>query len=141
MMVNLLLYWQILNHWHNHQIVSIETLTLITSGVTMRGKHVGFHTLNHRNPSRQRPDTTRQRPDTTRIRVKGVPLSADDGHIRRILEVMIKVRDEEILHMYREQLRVDGRLTGCETGDSIIISKTINCDIISSPIRCMYRPT
>ena len=107
----------------------------------MRGKHVGFHTLNHRNPSRQRPDTTRQRPDTTRIRVKGVPLSADDGHIRRILEVMIKVRDEEILHMHREQLRVDGRLTGCETGDSIIISKTINCDIISSPIRCMYRST
>jgi len=128
----------------------------------MRGKHVGFHTLNHSNPSRQRPDTTRirpdttrqrpdttrirpdttrQRPDTTRIRVKGVPLSVDDGNIRRILEVMIKVRDEEILHMHREQLRVDGRLTGCETGDSIIISKTINCDIISSPIRCMYRPT
>jgi hypothetical protein len=82
----------------------------------------------------QRPDTTRQRPDTTRIRVKGMPLSADDGNIRRMLKVMIKVRDEEILHMHREQLRVDGRLTGCETGDSIIISKTINCDIISSPI-------
>jgi hypothetical protein len=48
----------------------------------------------------------RQRPDTTRIRVKGVPLSADDGQIRRTLEVMIKVRDGEILHMYREQLRV-----------------------------------
>jgi hypothetical protein len=38
---------------------------------------------------------------------------------------MIKVRDGEILHMYREQLRVDGRLTGCETGDRIIISKTL----------------
>ena len=27
--------------------------------------------------------------------------------------------------MYREQLRVDGRLTGCKTGDIIIISKTL----------------
>jgi len=52
--------------------------------------------------------------------VKGLPLSADDGQIRRVL---IKVRNGEILHMYREQLRVDGRLTGCETGDIIIIVK------------------
>jgi hypothetical protein len=37
--------------------------------------------------------------------------AADDGQIRRTLEVMIKVRDGEILHMYREQLRVDGRFT------------------------------
>jgi hypothetical protein len=59
----------------------------------MRGRHVGFHTQNPRNPARQRPDTTR-------IRVKGVPLSADDGQIRRTLEVMIKVRDGEILHMH-----------------------------------------
>jgi hypothetical protein len=43
----------------------------------MRGRHVGFHTENPRNPARQRPDTTR-------IRVKGVPLSADDGQIRSV---------------------------------------------------------
>jgi hypothetical protein len=34
----------------------IDRLTLITSGVTMRGRHVGFHTQNPRNPARQRPD-------------------------------------------------------------------------------------
>jgi hypothetical protein len=45
---------------------------------------------------------------------------------------MIKVRDGEILHMYREQLRVDGRLTGCETGDRIIISKTLTSPMLKA---------
>jgi hypothetical protein len=63
---------------HFRSCLEIDRLTLITSGVTMRGRHVGFHTQNPRNPARQRPDTTR-------IRVKGVPLSADDGQIRRTL--------------------------------------------------------
>ena len=111
--------------WRIYMDNEIDRLTLITSGVTMRGRHVGFHTQNRRNPARQRPDTTR-------IRVKGVPLSADDGQIRRTLEVMIKVRDGEILHMYREQLRVDGRLTGCETGDRIIISKTLTSPMLKA---------
>lgn len=53
----------------------IDRFTLITSGVTMIGRYVGLHTENHTNP-------TRQKPDTTRIRMKGVPLSADEGHIR-----------------------------------------------------------
>jgi hypothetical protein len=111
--------------WRIYMDNEIDRLTLITSGVTMRGRHVGFHTQNPRNPARQRPDTTR-------IRVKGVSLSADDGQIRRTLEVMIKVRDGEILHMYREQLRVDGRLTGCETGDIIIISKTLTSPMLKA---------
>jgi hypothetical protein len=47
-------------HWFNNTLRKE-----ITPGVTMRGRHVGFHTQNPRNPARQRPDTTR-------IRVKGV---------------------------------------------------------------------
>jgi hypothetical protein len=42
----------------------------------MRGRHVGFHTQNPRNPARQRPDTTR-------IRVKGASLSANDEQIHK----------------------------------------------------------
>jgi hypothetical protein len=58
-------------------------------------------------------------------------LSADDGQIKRILEIMITIRDGEILHiMHRKQLRVDGRLTGCETGDIIIIIKTITSPML-----------
>ena len=34
--------------------------------------------------------------------------------------------------MYREQLRVDGRLTGCETGDKIIISKTLTSPMLKT---------
>ena len=110
--------------WRIYRDKEIDRLTLITSGVTMRGRHVGFHTQNPRNPARQRPDTTR-------IRVKGASLSANDGQIKRIPEIMITIRDGEILHiMNRKQLRVDGRLTGCETGDIIIISKTITSLIL-----------
>jgi hypothetical protein len=110
--------------WRIYMDNEIDRLTLITSGVTMRGRHVGFHTQNPRNHARQRPDTTR-------IRVKGASLSADDGQIKRILEIMITIRDGEILHIiHRKQLRVDGRLTGCDTGDIIIISKTITSPML-----------
>ena len=40
--------------------------------------------------------------------------------------------DTDIMHMYREQLRVDGRLTGCETGDRIIISKTLTSPMLKA---------
>jgi hypothetical protein len=44
---------------------------------------------------------------------------------------MITIRDGEILHiMHRKQLRFDGRLTGCETGDIIIINKTITSPML-----------
>jgi hypothetical protein len=102
----------------------------------MRGRHVGFHTQNPRNHARQRPDTTR-------IRVKGASLSADDGQIKRILEIMITIRDGVILHIiHRKQLRFDSRLTGCETGDIIIISKTITFPMLKEVkiglIICIY---
>ena len=72
--------------WRIYMDNEIDRLTLITSCVTMRGRHIVFYTQNTRNPARKRSDTTR-------IRVKGVPLSADDGQIRRVLEIVIKVRD------------------------------------------------
>ncbi|KAK3106939.1 hypothetical protein FSP39_003383 [Pinctada imbricata] len=54
---------------------------------------------------------------TIRVRVKNVPLSADDGQIKRALEQ----HNCEIISMFREKLRIDGRLTNCETGDRIVI--------------------
>jgi hypothetical protein len=47
--------------WRIYMDNEIDRWTLITLGVTMRGRHVGFHTQNPRNPARQRPDTTRTR--------------------------------------------------------------------------------
>ena len=72
--------------WRIYMDNKIDRLTLITSCVTMGGRHVVFNTQNTRNPASKRSDTTR-------IRVKGAPLSADDGQIRRVLEIVIKVRD------------------------------------------------
>ena len=63
--------------------------------------------------------------------MKRALLSVDDGQIKRILEIMKTIRDGEILYiMHRKQLRVDGRLTSCETGDIIIISKTITSPML-----------
>ena len=53
--------------------------------------------------------------------MKNVPLSADDGIIERTLNLY----DCDIEHISREKLRVDGRLTNCETGDRLVISKII----------------
>ena len=59
---------------------------------------------------------------TLRVRIKHIPLSADDGQIKRALELA----KCEIIKLYREKLRVDGRLTNCETGDRIAIIKEID---------------
>ena len=49
-----------------------------------------------------------------------MPLSADDGIIKRTIEL----KGIEILHLGRERIRVDGKLTNCENGDRILICKT-----------------
>ena len=54
---------------------------------------------------------------TVRVRIQNIPLSADDGQIKRALEL----RKCDIKSFFREKLRVDGRLTNCETGDRIAI--------------------
>jgi hypothetical protein len=58
---------------------------------------------------------------TENVKVKNVPLSADDGQIHRALTL----EGCEIQGLFRERLRVDGKLTNCETGDRLIISKTL----------------
>jgi hypothetical protein len=47
-------------------------------GLNLRGRRVPLHTQNPRNPQRFRPDTIR-------IKVKNIPLSADDRQIHRTL--------------------------------------------------------
>jgi hypothetical protein len=71
-----------------------------------------LHLQNPHNPSRYQPDTIR-------IKIKNVPLSADDGQIDRALAM----EGCEIQGIFRDRLRVDGKLTNCETGDRLVISK------------------
>lgn len=82
---------------------------LISRGVTIRKKHVHLYSQNPR-------VLVRENSDDMRVRVKDIPLSADDGQIFDALEHL----GCKILNSYRERLRIDGFLTDCQTGDRII---------------------
>ena len=66
---------------------------------------------------------------------KNIPLSADDGQIKRALEL----RKCEVKRLYREKLRVDGRLTNCETGDRFAIISFIDTPLPTSMEVGRYR--
>lgn len=87
-----------------------DKVKLMAEGVPLRGK-----TIPVLNTNPQRPDGE----NTIRIRVKNIPLSADDGIISRT----ITLRGAEVISITREKLRVDGRLTNCETGDRFVVVK------------------
>jgi hypothetical protein len=71
--------------------------SLLVQGIHMRGRQIPLHLQNPRNPSRYQPDTIR-------IKIKNVPLSADDGQIDRALAM----EGCEIQGIFRDRLRVDG---------------------------------
>lgn len=101
--------------WRIYMDNEEDRLTLVTQGLSLRGRQITLHTQNPRNPQRFRPDTVR-------IRVKNIPLSADDGQIHRALTL----EGCDIEGVFRERLRVDNKLTNCETGDRLVISKTLS---------------
>ena len=83
---------------------------LYEGSINIRGKNVTIHGVN--------PGTrSRYEENSIRVRVKHVPLSADDGQIART----ITLHGCTVTNMYRERLRYDGRLTNCETGDRILM--------------------
>jgi hypothetical protein len=61
-----------------------------------------------------------------RIKVKNIPLSADDGQIHRTLTL----EGCNIEGIFREKLRVDGRLTNCDTGDRRFSSSSPSCTLM-----------
>ena len=100
--------------WRIYMDNEEDRLALLVHGLVLRGRQIPLHAQNPYNPDRTQPDTIR-------IKVKNVPLSADDGQIHRSLTL----EGCEIQGLFRERLRVDGKLTNCETGDRLIISKTL----------------
>jgi hypothetical protein len=71
----------------------------LVQGINLRGRQIPLHLQNPHNPSRYQPDTIR-------IKIKNVPLSADDGQIDRALAM----EGYEIQGIFRDRLRVDGYL-------------------------------
>ncbi|CAG2191292.1 unnamed protein product [Mytilus edulis] len=90
---------------------------LLSLGLTIRRKSI---TLYLRNPK----VTMNEEPNAIKVRVKNVPLSADDDQILRTLET--SVSKCEIITHSRERLRIDNLVTNCRTGDRIVICKPFN---------------
>ncbi|KAK3100511.1 hypothetical protein FSP39_021070 [Pinctada imbricata] len=90
---------------------------ILSNGIVLRDRTMPIYNTNPGRPYLQ--------DNSVRIRIKNIPLSADDGQIHRALIL----RKCEITALYREKLRVDGKLTNCETGDRIAIVKEITTHI------------
>ena len=54
------------------------------------------------------------------MRIQNIPLSADDGIIKRVLVL----KGLDVISCTREKLRINGKLTNCETGDRLVTVKT-----------------
>ncbi|KAK3085708.1 hypothetical protein FSP39_007598 [Pinctada imbricata] len=94
---------------------------LLTNSFILRGRSFPIYSTN---PGRPYQDA-----DTTFVRVKNVPLSAEDGQIKRAISIRTT---GNIINMYREKLRVDGKLTNCETGDRVLIVEHLTSPLPSS---------
>ena len=105
--------------WRIYMDNEEDKLSLLVQGINLRGRQVALHSQNPHNPSNL------LQPDTIRIKVKNVPLSADDGQIHRALTL----QGCNIQAFSRERLRIDGKVTNCETGDRLVISKLLEKSI------------
>ncbi|CAG2226545.1 CNBP [Mytilus edulis] len=101
-------------YFDNHE----DREKMLTNGIVIRKKLIQTYA---RNPM----VANNENPSNIWVRVKNIPCSADDGQIQRALE-----EKNCIVHkINRERLRVDGRLTNCQTGDRFAI-----CDPIPTPL-------
>ncbi|CAG2187206.1 unnamed protein product [Mytilus edulis] len=78
--------------------------TLVVNSITIRKKRIEVYP---RNPKY----VEKKHPTTVRIRIKNIPLSADDGQLLRYLQNW----HLNILNYHRERLRIDGLVTNCQT--------------------------
>ncbi|VDI46142.1 Hypothetical predicted protein [Mytilus galloprovincialis] len=101
--------------WRLYMDNEEDRLSLLVTGLNLRGRQVPLYSQNPRNPGRLQENTIR-------IKVKNVPLSADDGQIHRALTL----QGCDIQDLFREYLRVNGELTACQTGDRVVISKVLD---------------
>ncbi|CAH1248930.1 Hypp8481 [Branchiostoma lanceolatum] len=94
---------QVRGMWRIYLSETADRANLLITGFNLRNKHVDMRDVH---PFRQN--------DGVRITVKDVPLSVDDS---AIAEGLRRYGAKLLGPLRRERLRVDGRLTNCETGD------------------------
>ena len=103
---------RIQNMWRIYMENERDKRTLLAQGINLRGRHVNFHMQNPRYANRG---------SVVRIRVKNVPLSADDG----LIEYALTQHNVNVVIMWHERLRVDNKATNCLTGDRIVLTKDL----------------
>ena len=87
-----------------------DTVALMTNGVHLRNKSIPVLLTNPNRPDNE---------NSVKIRVKSIPLSVSDDIILRSLVL----KDLEIISNFQEKLRINNKLTNCETGDRIYYVK------------------
>jgi len=65
--------------------------------------------------------------DTIRVRIQNIPLSVDDGIITRKLVLL----GLDVITFFREKLRINNKLTNCQTGDRIA---TVKASSLKEPL-------
>ncbi|CAG2223528.1 unnamed protein product [Mytilus edulis] len=90
--------------------------TLVVNSITVRKKRIEVYPRNPRYVEKESPTTVR-------IRMKNIPLSADDGQLLRYLQNW----HLNILNYHRERLRIDGFMTNCQTGQINENNTDIEC--------------
>ncbi|CAC5414441.1 unnamed protein product [Mytilus coruscus] len=101
--------------WRLYMDNEEDRLSLLMTGVHLRGRQVPLYSQNPRNPGRLQENTIR-------IKVKNVPLSANDGQIHKT----VTLQGCYIQGLFRKCLRINGKLTACQTGDRVVISKVLD---------------
>lgn len=90
-----------------------DKVVLMGDGIPLRSKSIPVLSTN---PNRLDGE------GTIRVRVKNIPLSVDDGVIKRALTL----KKLDVISVYRDRLRVDNKLTKCQTGDRIVTVSAIS---------------
>ena len=97
--------------WRLYIQDTVNRVKLLAGIASLRGKTVQLYEKNPYVPDRS---------DQVRVRIKNIPLSADDS----IIVKSLKDNGCELIETPScEKLRVDGKLTNCKTGNRIVFIK------------------
>lgn len=104
--------------WRIYVARMVDRVNLLSTGITIKNKHLNLLPENPRTPKFD-PELT------TRLKVSGVPGSVHDSQIFKA----VNAKGCVILDAYREKFRYKNKLTNCDTGDRIIFVEKLQTDI------------
>lgn len=98
------------NLWRIYPHSTEDRVNLLASGISIRGKQISLQDTNPFAPKHE----------GTKVTIHGIPLSASDTIITTALR---RLECDLTSDIERQLLRVDGRLTSCQTGARTVFIK------------------